>query len=126
MKLDSTDLKRRMILRRSSPKAIQVEEVINGRCHGRDMSSRNNQQYSNQLKKDVECYYCHKKEHIKAYCYKKQRKKKAKWNAIIVTSSGMCKPTVTRRKERKGMQVLSKRRAIMHGYLWSKPLKKNM
>jgi hypothetical protein len=65
-----------MILRRSSPKAIQVEEVINGRCHGRDMSSRNNQQYSNQLKKDVECYYCHKKEHIKAYCYKKQRKKR--------------------------------------------------
>jgi hypothetical protein len=28
MKLDSIDLKRRMILRRSSPKAIQVEEVV--------------------------------------------------------------------------------------------------
>jgi hypothetical protein len=27
MKLDSTDLKRMMILMRSSPKAIQVEEV---------------------------------------------------------------------------------------------------
>jgi PB1 domain len=39
------------------------------------MSSRNNQQYSIQLKKDVECYYCHKKRHIEAYCYKKQREK---------------------------------------------------
>jgi gag-polypeptide of LTR copia-type len=47
----------------------------NGRCPGRDMSSRDNQQYSNQLKKDVECYYCHKKGHIEAYCYKKQREK---------------------------------------------------
>jgi septum formation inhibitor-activating ATPase MinD len=28
MKLDSTDLKRRMILRRFSPKVIQVEEVV--------------------------------------------------------------------------------------------------
>jgi hypothetical protein len=51
------------------------ESGHNGRCPGRDMSSRDNQQYSNQLKKDVECYYCHKKGHIETYCYKKQRKK---------------------------------------------------
>jgi transposase InsO family protein len=32
-----------------------------------------NQQQSNQPKKDVECYYCHKKGHMQADCYKKQR-----------------------------------------------------
>jgi hypothetical protein len=29
----------------------------------------------------------------------------------------MCKPTVTRRKERKNMQALLKRRTIIHSYL---------
>jgi gag-polypeptide of LTR copia-type len=38
---------------------------------GRGMSNRDNQQHSNQLKKDVECYYYHKKGHMQAYCYKK-------------------------------------------------------
>jgi gag-polypeptide of LTR copia-type len=46
-----------------------------GRGPGGGMSSRDNQQHSNQLKKDVECYYCHKKGHMQAYCYKKRRKK---------------------------------------------------
>jgi gag-polypeptide of LTR copia-type len=32
-----------------------------------------NQSHSNQPKKDVECYYCHKKGHMQADCYKKQR-----------------------------------------------------
>jgi hypothetical protein len=42
---------------------------------GRGMSNRDNQQHSNQLKKDVECYYYHKKGHMQVYCYKKQREK---------------------------------------------------
>jgi hypothetical protein len=96
-----------------------------GRGLGIDMNSRDNQQHSNQSKKDMECYYCHKKGHMKAYCYKKQRKN-AKWNTTIVTSSVMCKLNVTKRKERKDMQALSKRRTIMHSCLWPKPLKKTM
>ncbi|XP_078150197.1 uncharacterized protein LOC144545504 [Carex rostrata] len=32
-----------------------------------------NQPHSNQPKKNVECYYCHKKGHMQADCYKKQR-----------------------------------------------------
>jgi hypothetical protein len=46
-----------------------------GRGLGISMSSRDNQQHSNQSKKDMECYYCHKKGHMQAYCYKKQKKK---------------------------------------------------
>jgi gag-polypeptide of LTR copia-type/PB1 domain len=47
----------------------------NGRGLRIGMSSRDKQQHSNQSKKDIECYYCHKKEHMEAYCYKKQKEK---------------------------------------------------
>jgi gag-polypeptide of LTR copia-type len=42
---------------------------------GIGMSNKDDQQHSNQPKKDMKCYYCHKKGYIEAYCYKKQRQK---------------------------------------------------
>jgi hypothetical protein len=51
------------------------ESGHNGRGLGISMNNKDNQQHSNQVKKDVEYYYCHKKGHMKAYCYKNQRKK---------------------------------------------------
>ncbi|KAJ4789254.1 polyprotein [Rhynchospora pubera] len=40
---------------------------------GRGKTSDNQHSPTKQLKKDVECYYCHKFGHVQADCYKKQR-----------------------------------------------------
>lgn len=49
------------------------ERGRSSRGRGRGMSSGGNRQQQQTTKKDIECYYCHKLDHIKADCYKKKR-----------------------------------------------------
>jgi len=70
MKFDFSDLKRMMILRLSRGNSSRGRGR-NGRGRGRGTGSRDNFQQA-AIKKDVECYYCHKIGHIKAECYKKR------------------------------------------------------
>ncbi|XP_020242592.1 uncharacterized protein LOC109820805 [Asparagus officinalis] len=108
-----------------------------------------NQPHSNQPKKDVECYYCHKKGHMQANCYKKQREEGQDVECYYYHKSGHVEADCYKKKREEGHGsfveeksnqarlfmaktdeesdvVLLKRRAIRHGCSWPKPMKNQM
>jgi hypothetical protein len=131
MKLDSTNLKKndnyKALLTKSNSSRGSGH---NGRGPGRGMSSRDDQQHSNQPKKDIECYYCHKKGHMEAYCYKKQREKgQVKCYFVDCYKKykfGHVQANCYKKKREEGHASFVEEKDNLHNYLWSKSLKKNM
>lgn len=79
------------------------------RGNGRGRDSRrgrgkptDNQQHYYQSKKDVECYYCHKKGHMQADCYKKKREESQNMECNYCHKSGHVEADCYKKKREEG------------------------
>jgi hypothetical protein len=106
MKYDFSDLKRRTILRRSSPEATQVEEEII-RAEAATIPAEDGLIPAEEVEAEVEAI---KQIHTTI--------PRGTFNAIIATSMGTTKQNATRSKEKKVKPIIQKRRMCNQLFSW--------
>jgi hypothetical protein len=114
MKFDFSDLKRRMTLRHSSPKATQVEEevaAVEVVEEARAVETTVNNKQQRRISSATIATSWVMSRQIATRRRGKTDKASKALNAIIVTNSAMCRLIVTRRNVRKSKPTLQRRKA---------------